>query len=74
MGVWPGVKSNVRRNIGDKAFFGFKMSYLCLHSFLSPLKKTTHGVTETVNLVSRVKMNEQKKYFSSEFCVGKQKI
>lgn len=73
VGVWSGVQSHVGRNIGDKAFLGgFEVSYLCLHSFLPPLQRTTHGVTKIMHLVSKVKVWENQ-IFQGCFVMGSRK-
>lgn len=49
--VW-GQKASEKKH-QRQGLFGFKMSYLCVHLFLSLLKKTAHGLIKIVNLVSR---------------------
>lgn len=74
VGVWSGVQGHVRRNIGYKAFLGgFKVSYLCLCSFLPPFKRTTHGITKIMHLVSNINVSE-KQSISRAFHDGSQEI
>ena len=73
--VWsqkPGEKKHQRQGFFIFYFFGFKVSYLCLHPFLSPLKRTPHGLTRIMNLMFKVKVSE--KNLRGEFYDGKQEI